>query len=550
MGEWLSFNELLRLYGGDRKLVDPIWNACIADPRRHQWSPYEFAVLQIWYDLPDPRKLSDVKSMLQLIETDPEVQGEVDLKFWGQLKAWPVRDDDKYFNKKTGLPIWEESKVFLSCLLHDCPSPDRSTSTDTHVNLAGAKDSFVWCVKARRVGILDQPAFQPQGQQLSSGLCGEFILVVMWPSLCMGWLRGCYIAFAEESPELHAAQRSLRSEWWWNAWGIPSKWRFQELYFSGNLPRFFFEFVEGTFNVHANSTDEGAYFAVGLNTHIFAPAFEGQDFYDRYDRCQQQPVCIPVADRQWLHLSLCYAQEVGQKAMLGISQKLKARLSSVMQFLLKMCDAEVSSLKELANELQHILVPSWRNFEMRGSGVGGSDHCQAFKDFDPDEHPELFHYLLQTERIRHFKLERLDGEEVFDFYRRLCKREKRRHRQVNDFCKEGYQYFMNHRLQNSSMRTCRLSSCVPNALPYEADWKLQCVLFALRLCLVYECPELHHDSLGHRDTVADDYMDTDDEPPENVEERSAPRKKRKLRILDKTSFHMTLRPCAFLYSAF
>ena len=109
---------------------------------------------------------------------------------------------------------------------------------------------------------------------------------------------------------------------------------------------------------------------------------------------------------------------------------------------------------------------------------------------------------------------------------------------------------MNHRLQNSSMRTCRLSSCVPNALPYEADWKLQCVLFALRLCLVYECPELHHDSLGHRDTVADDYMDTDDEPPENVEERSAPRKKRKLRILDKTSFHMTLRPCAFLYSAF
>jgi hypothetical protein len=76
MGQWLSFNELLRLYGGDRKLVDPIWNACIADPRRHQWSPYEFAVLQIWYDLPDPRKLSDVKSMLQLIETDPEVQGE------------------------------------------------------------------------------------------------------------------------------------------------------------------------------------------------------------------------------------------------------------------------------------------------------------------------------------------------------------------------------------------------------------------------------------------------------------------------------------------
>lgn len=60
MGEWLSFLQLLRLNRGDRERVDPIWNVCIADPRRHRWSPYEFAVLRIWYDLPDPRAVRRV----------------------------------------------------------------------------------------------------------------------------------------------------------------------------------------------------------------------------------------------------------------------------------------------------------------------------------------------------------------------------------------------------------------------------------------------------------------------------------------------------------
>ena len=514
-------------------------------------------IAKIVSDFDFQRKLHHVEPILKDIEAAALLPDEVNLNFWAQFKAWPVRNDhDKYFNKKTGLPNWEEPKMFELCFLRNCPSsPDPSAGTE--VKLAGVLDSFVWCVKARRVGTLDQPVIpdsvlQPQDRQRSSGLPlaeGEFILVVMWPSLCMGWLRGCHIAFAEESQVLlmHAARGSLRRERRWTL-GIPSKWQFQELYFSGSLPRFFFEFGEGTFNVHANSTDEGgAYFAVGLDCHIFAPAFQLEDleqFYDQYDRCEQQPVCIPVAHSQWLHFSMCYAQGVGRTAMLAISQRLKARLSLVMQVLLKMSDTEVSSLEELGNELQHILVPSWRNFNMCGRGVGGSDHCQAFKDFDPDGHPELIHRLLQTGQIRHFKLERHEGESVVDFYKRLFKREKRRHRQVIDFCKEGIAYFRNHR-HNSSMRTCKLSSCVPNAQPCEADWKLRCVLHALRLCLIYERPELHHDCWGHRDTVADDYMDTDDEHPEDVKARSVPQKKRDLRILGENEIHMTLESGCF-----
>ena len=87
------------------------------------------------------RKLHHVESILQDIEAAPLMPAEVNLKFWAQLKAWPVSDDhDKHFNKKTGLPNWEKPKYSSSCLLRACPCEH---STSTQVKVVGVQDSFV-----------------------------------------------------------------------------------------------------------------------------------------------------------------------------------------------------------------------------------------------------------------------------------------------------------------------------------------------------------------------------------------------------------------------
>ena len=70
-------------------------------------------IAKIVSDFDFQRKLHHVEPILKDIEAAALLPDEVNLNFWAQFKAWPVRNDhDKYFNKKTGLSNWEEPKMF------------------------------------------------------------------------------------------------------------------------------------------------------------------------------------------------------------------------------------------------------------------------------------------------------------------------------------------------------------------------------------------------------------------------------------------------------
>jgi hypothetical protein len=382
--------------------------------------------------------------------------------------------------------------------------------------------------------------------------CGDFVLVAVWPTLLLGWIRGAYLGFAGQSVPQEA--RQWRTESWWDSWTIPPVWQFHGLCLCSAegracTRRFFAELTTDTFVVNANEHKDdswsmaGSYFALAFKkSKIWSPLLQEEDFQMRFDTSLPQAVLTCMGTDLWPHFSLAYAERVDTRARNVICKQLQKRLGEVLGFLSTVHHSVVDE-STFVSSLKDVLVPCWRKFHILNAGFAGSDREQNFKDIDPAEIDD-FKYFMRSGKMRHYKKQRRSGEPVLDLYRRIVTREQHRERRLDDLCMEGKAWLRNH---NNQAPSSWLVSWVPNqcgAFKFRPNWLLRTILFSMKNCLIYECgSELH----GRDPDYYDDYCDTDDDSSDGelLEERDAKRtraatERRSLRVLNEDSWHQTL----------